>query len=245
MDATGELKADYSYSVTLNKAELGSGSVNQDNVDQPVDLRVEVGNLLLDTANALRLTRTTANGQTGGGQLYYTAHLTTYLPVSALEARDRGVVVAREYSIIDPQTGKVVDAAPGSASQVGDTVQVKLTIIAPHDLHYLVLESPLPAGAEAIDPSLATTSQVYEGPQLSGDEDRPWWFWTWTPTYSELRDEKVVLFATRLAAGSYEYTYQMRASLPGQFQTLPVTAYEMYFPEVWGRSAGELFEIGE
>ena len=71
------------------------------------------------------------------------------------------------------------------------------------------------------------------------------WWWRWTPSHSEFRDEKVVLFADYLAAGTYEYTYLMRASLPGQFQTLPATAYEMYFPETGGRSAGEMFEIGE
>jgi uncharacterized protein YfaS (alpha-2-macroglobulin family) len=36
----------------------------------------------------------------------------------------------------------------------------------------------------------------------------------------------------------------MRASLPGQFQVLPAVAYQMYFPEVWGRSAGAEFGIG-
>jgi hypothetical protein len=54
-----------------------------------------------------------------------------------------------------------------------------------------------------------------------------------------------VLFATELPAGTYQYTSQMRASLPGEFQVLPATAYEMYFPEVWGRSAGEMFTISE
>jgi hypothetical protein len=55
----------------------------------------------------------------------------------------------------------------------------------------------------------------------------------------------VALFATELSAGTYEYTYQMRASLPGQFQVLPAVAYQMYFPEVWGRSAGAEFTIGQ
>ena len=87
---------------------------------------------------------------------------------------------------------------------------------------------------------------MYEEAQLNGtvQSDR-WPWWGWTPTQTELRDEKVVLFATELPAGTYQYTYQMRASLPGQFQVLPATAYEMYFPEVWGRSAGEMFTISE
>lgn len=247
MVATGELDADYSYSVSLNGQGLAEGSANRQNVDEPVELRVEVRNLLLDAANGLTISRFAEGSQSGDGQLYYTAHLNyrVSVPVADLEALDRGVALARQYRILDPLSGEPKEDVPVTEAQVGDTIQVKLTIVAPSNLYYLVVESPLPAGAEAIDPSLATTSQVYQGPGLEQIEqpEQGWPWWWWTPSTSELRDEKVVLFATELPAGAYEYTYQMRASLPGQFQTLPATAYEMYFPEVWGRSAGELFVI--
>ncbi|MCP4165341.1 MAG: hypothetical protein GY759_05530 [Chloroflexi bacterium] len=238
MVATQELKGDYSYQVTLNGGDLAEGVVTPDTVGEPIDLRVAVQDLLLDHANALTIARFAEPDQTGAGQLYYTSHLNYFLPASDLEALDRGIVVAREYTLVDDPE-RVIDTA-----QVGDTIDVQLTLIAPSDLHYLVLESPLPAGAEAIDPSLATTSQIYEGPELRPEvnADSPW-FWYWQPTQHELRDEKVVLFATELAAGTYIYRYQMRAGLSGEFQTLPAMAYEMYFPEVWGRSAGEVFSI--
>jgi hypothetical protein len=60
-----------------------------------------------------------------------------------------------------------------------------------------------------------------------------------------MRDEKVVLFATYLPKGTYEYTYLMRASVPGEFLTMPALAYEMYFPEVFGRSDGGRFAVEE
>jgi len=243
MVAAGELEGDYSYNVLLNDAELASGSVDVNNVGQPVELRVAVAELLQDYANGLTISRFAEGSQSGDGQLYYTAFLETFLPAAELQAMDRGVVVAQQYRLVDPITGKASDQ-PISEAQVGDTIQVKLTIVAPTDLHYLVVESPLPAGAEAIDPSLLNTNLVYEGPSLE-PADGAWpWFW-WTPTATDLRDEKVALFATQLPAGTYEYTYQMRASLPGQFQVLPAVAYQMYFPEVWGRSAGATFGIGE
>ncbi|HRI55558.1 MAG TPA: Ig-like domain-containing protein [Anaerolineae bacterium] len=243
MAATGELEGDYSFDVTLNDQPLGSGSVNADNVGQPVDLRVAVADLLQDYANGLTISRFSDGSQSGEGQLYYTAFLETFLPAAELQAMDRGVVVAQQYRLVDPLTGKASEQ-PISQAQVGDTIQVKLTIVAPTNLHYLVVESPLPAGAEAIDPSLLNTSLVYEGPELQPADGQWPWFW-WTPTSTELRDEKVALFATELPAGTYEYTYQMRASLPGQFQVLPAVAYQMYFPEVWGRSAGATFGIGQ
>ena len=55
----------------------------------------------------------------------------------------------------------------------------------------------------------------------------------------------MTLFASYLPAGSYEYTFQVRASLPGEFRVLPVHAEMMYFPEVWGRSGGALFTVTE
>jgi hypothetical protein len=46
-----------------------------------------------------------------------------------------------------------------------------------------------------------------------------------------------------LPRGTYEYTYLMRAGVPGEFLVTPTTAYEMYFPEVFGRSDGGKFSI--
>jgi uncharacterized protein YfaS (alpha-2-macroglobulin family) len=37
----------------------------------------------------------------------------------------------------------------------------------------------------------------------------------------------------------------LRASVPGEFLTQPALAYEMYFPEVWGRSDGGTFRVTE
>jgi uncharacterized protein YfaS (alpha-2-macroglobulin family) len=131
-------------------------------------------------------------------------------------------------------------------ADVGDVIQVKLTIVAPNDLHYVVVEDPLPAGCEGVDQSLQTTSVVGQPPSLErlDDWDRWGWGWWWF-SHTEVRDEKVVLFATYLPKGTYEYTYLMRASVPGQFLTMPALAYEMYFPEVFGRSDGARFVVGE
>ena len=66
-----------------------------------------------------------------------------------------------------------------------------------------------------------------------------WWYFS----HSELRDEKAVLFATFLPKGTYEYSYQIRASLPGEYRVIPTHAEQMYFPEVFGRGDGGLFKI--
>jgi uncharacterized protein YfaS (alpha-2-macroglobulin family) len=84
---------------------------------------------------------------------------------------------------------------------------------------------------------------VSEEPQIES-EDRWGWGWQWF-THSEIRDEKVALFADYLPRGTYEYTYLLRASVPGEYLTSPALAYEMYFPEVWGRSDGGTFRVTE
>ena len=81
-------------------------------------------------------------------------------------------------------------------------------------------------------------------PGQAAAKDWRWNNW-WTPTHVDLRDEKTALFATWLEPGSYEFRYQIRASLPGEFLTLPPTAYQMYHPEVWGRGAGGTFTVTE
>jgi hypothetical protein len=127
---------------------------------------------------------------------------------------------------------------------VGDFVQVKLTLIAPTDLNYVLVEDYLPAGVEAVDSSLATTSVVGQPPEFGqAGEDEPWGWWYFTHT--DLRDEKAVLFATYLPQGVYEYTYTVRATIPGEYRVVPTHAEQMYFPEVFGRSDGGVFRVQE
>jgi uncharacterized protein YfaS (alpha-2-macroglobulin family) len=124
---------------------------------------------------------------------------------------------------------------------------VRLTIVAPNDLYYVVLEDPIPAGCEIVDTSLATTSLTESGPSLVRDSDplSPWYYWWWWRWYSrsEIRDEKVVLFADTLPAGTYSYRYTVRAVQPGDYRVLPTVAREFYFPEVFGRSDGRAFHV--
>ncbi|NJN81919.1 MAG: hypothetical protein HC802_06285 [Caldilineaceae bacterium] len=197
-------------------------------------MRTSVADLLRDQANVLRFER-----GDGPGQLYYTTHLRYYLDALAVDARDRGVVVDRRFH---------VNGEASNRAAVGDVISVTVNIVAPTDLHHLLVEVPIPAGVEPIDTSLATTSSEFDGPQFAPIDEpaipQEWWRY-WLPTSTDIRDEKVALFATYLPAGAYQYTFQARASLPGEYRVLPVYAEQMYFPEVWGRSAGELFNVVE
>ncbi|MGC9399135.1 MAG: Ig-like domain-containing protein [Anaerolineae bacterium] len=245
MVETGELDADYDFALYLNDDLLTEGSATRETVQEGVTVEVAVADLLVDATNALAVARTE-----GPGRLYYTAHLEVYRPVEALEPADRGFIIRRRYTDAAcaaealANGGRVTDCPELREVKLGDVVRVDLTIITPHDRYYVVVEDPLPAGGEAIDTGLATTSLLAMDPTLRRQDSRYWWWWRWY-SRSELRDEKVVLFADVLGSGTYEYSYTFRATLPGDYHVLPTVAKEFYFPEVFGRSGGRLLTIGQ
>jgi uncharacterized protein YfaS (alpha-2-macroglobulin family) len=232
MVASGELKGNYDYAVTLNRDTLTEGTVTPDTIREGAVLRVAVKDLLLDEANRLTFIR----GE-GEGVMYYTAHLNLRLWASEAKPVSRGVTVTREYTIEgNPET-------PVNQAQMGDVINVRVTMNLNQDIYYFVLEDPIPAGTEPINTSLLTTSRTNEAPTLRSPYDPRWWWGWWWFDHTEMRDEQINLYADFLPRGTYVYTYQIRASVPGEFQTMPSHAYAFYFPEVFGRGAGTLFTV--
>ncbi len=239
MVASGELDADYAYGVLWDGVEHLSVQATEATLRESSTLRFSGDDLASADRHSLTVFR-----EEGPGVLYYTAHVSLQLPADEVDALSRGIVVSRQYAPVDCSLeGPCPDV--GEAT-VGGTYEVRLTVIAPNDLYYVILEDPLPAGCEAVDTSLATTSVRASGPSVSREASRTswfsWWWWRWY-SRSELRDEKVVLFADYLPAGTYTYRYTVRAVQPGEFKVLPAVAREFYFPEVFGRSDGRAFTV--
>ncbi len=239
MKATGELRASYRYLLTLNGQEIASGEISPEKVREIIEKEVPAAQLKADGFNRLSLKREAPAGQEkGSGRLYYTAFLRYFVPVDRIEEMNRGIVIQRRYT--DPSCQKEVCPSITSA-EVGQLIQVHLTIVVPRYLTHLVVEDPIPAGAEIVDTSLKTVSVLYQQEEGLRKAAEP--IWWWYPTHADRRDEKLVLFATYLSPGAYEYTYLIKAGLPGEFKVLPAVAYEMYFPHVFGRTGGMTFRI--
>lgn len=231
MVATDELKGNYDYSLVLNSNEQTTGNVTPDTVRTGQQLNIAVADLLQDEMNRLTIVRSE-----GDGALYYSAHLKLRLDVSKVDKINRGVDITREY-FAEGSDNSVTEA------QMGDILTVRLTMTLPDSIYFFVLEDPLPAGVEALDTSLLTTSQDVSDPQLRPTHNPYYYWWWWYWDHTEIRDESVNLYADYLPAGTYVYSYQVRATTPGIFQTMPSHGYAFYFPEVFGRSDGELFTI--
>jgi uncharacterized protein YfaS (alpha-2-macroglobulin family) len=234
MRVTGELNADYGYEARLNGSPLAEAQVTAATVDDGQALRVSVANLLRDEANRLTVVRTE-----GDGALYYSAFLDLTLPASEVQALSRGITVEREYYLNGDRS------QPTTEAQVGDVITVRVTLTLPQDIPYFAFEDPIPAGTESIDPSLETTSVSAQSPRLAMPlKDDPYWFfgWWWFDR-TELRDAQTRLYADFLPRGTYIYTYQLRATLAGEFNVMPAHAFALYQPDVFGRTDGSRFTI--
>ncbi|GIW08194.1 MAG: hypothetical protein KatS3mg060_2999 [Dehalococcoidia bacterium] len=144
--------ADYRYRVSLNGRLVADGRVGRDAPDSRT-LVVQLRDLMLDSPNRLLFERDAHDLAGASGRLYYTASLRTFRPGEQVAPKTEGIAVTREYLPAERSS-----TTPIGAARVGELVRVQLTIIANSDLDYLVVEDPLFAGAEAVDPSLATTS---------------------------------------------------------------------------------------
>ncbi len=236
MSSAGELEAEYSYRLSINGETAAEGSVDETSLDVPQVVNVPMDALTAGGDTYVDIEKAPADAP---GRLYYSAFLRYLLPVQDIEPLDRGIIVYRQY-YADEKLGETI-----SSARVNDTITVKLTVVAPYDLYYLVVEDPFPAGCEAIDPTLATTRRLEQDAMnlIPGGPDYSWlWYRSW-PTHHELHDEKLALFAEHLPRGTYEYTYQLRCTTAGEYVVIPTQAYQMYEPDVFGREGGRMFTI--
>jgi uncharacterized protein YfaS (alpha-2-macroglobulin family) len=172
--------------------------------------------------------------RTGTGRLFYTARMETYAPI-APSAVDRGFRVERHYELYVKDGA----AAPATSFAAGDLIRVTVTLTLRGEGRYLALTDPLPAGVEPLeDWALTTASDVAaKTRQLEGGGDwRSWWYGGYFD-HVEKHDDRIVAFATRLAAGRHEFSYLVRATTAGTFAVQGTSVEAMYAPELTGRSA--------
>jgi hypothetical protein len=59
----------------------------------------------------------------------------------------------------------------------------------------------------------------------------------------ERYDDRMLIFADYLPAGTHSYSYVVQATSPGVYYAPSALAEGMYEPEVFGRTAGATVEI--
>jgi uncharacterized protein YfaS (alpha-2-macroglobulin family) len=219
---------DFSAVVTLGNEELAReefrGRTTEAKTRDIPMARVSAGPVLFD--------------RQGTGTLFYLMRLRYASAERNLQPMNQGFQIERRYTGTD---GNAI-----GTFKAGDLVRVTLRIRNTKERRFVAVTDPIPAGTEPVETSFATTaSEIGE----ERERERNQWSWAWWQRggwdHEERHDDRVNVFATRLAEGEHEYTYLIRATTSGTFMTAPAHVEEMYEPEVFGRTASTVVEVSK
>ena len=166
----------------------------------------------------------------GKGELHFVLSY-RYRPRGLLPGQREGFTIRREVALADGNKllGEFDEkTTPNLRVTVGQVLRITLVIQSDQSGYHVVVDDPLPAGLEAIDRTLKTTTRRYEA-----DEERS----SLLANHAEIHDDRVALFTDYLPAGVYRYTYLVRATTEGDFLWPGATVSLMYEPEQFGRCA--------
>lgn len=233
LKTSDELNPDYSIKVFVNEKEYMSKQMTRDDVFKK-DQIIEVDYTALQmNNNVIRIEKT------GQGKVYFSGTVNYYVNSNNVSAMENGFRVEREYYVIkqyESYKGNniVYRKYPYDGNiKSGDMLLVKLRVYTKeNNLSYFMLEDPIPAGCEVITDDWAYNIEDEE--DYGTVYDYPYWRWWYAD--KDIRDDKVTFFATYLYGDHYEFSYIMRAQIPGQYNINPSVGALMYYPEVNGNS---------
>lgn len=239
MRSNGDLKASFAYAATLNQLPLLNGKAGGTAALETSVKSVPLTDLTTGAPNDLTFSR-----DAGDGNLYYRVFLQVDRPADSAAEVQRGIRIERQY-----QAGGLdckEQACPSvNLIQMGDNnyLNVRLTITVPEEMQFMVVEDYIPAGMEIPNTALKTTQLGETTPQYNPrDPFAGGWGW-WIFGSPTIYDDHIRWVAESVPAGTYTLTYKLQPTQAGDFRVIPAHAYQYYFPEVEGSSAGNLFSV--
>ncbi len=167
--------------------------------------------------------------KSGAGHLFASA--TWHYSTEKMPAESRGDFLRVERAFFKrtqtPSGARLSPLAEGAKIEVGDEVEVRLSLRSKHALQYVHLKDPRAAGFEPVD----TTSRHRGGLGI---------YW-----YEEIRDSGTNFFFESLPSGEYPFAYRLRATTAGNFKASPATVQPLYAPEFAAFSSGQILRIEE
>jgi len=209
--------------------------------------------------------------KTWSWKLYYDLWLRYFLPIEEIKARDEWIIIKRDYynyrdykdafkkECIRPmwfglwvynrwyskmwfpwnycRNIQIKDIKSTKSWKKWDLLVGQVNIIVPSERNNVMANIFIPSGAHIVNINLDTTS--------SDIKDISWQSNSSYSNFShiETRDDKVVLFANKLYAWTYKYTYVIKLDNIWKYHNRPAVVEEMKKPEIWGRTKGEWFEV--
>lgn len=251
LKVSGELAAGLDVEVHVNGTPVGARAISaSEAIAAPMRIAVDPS-LVRDGSNEIRVVR-----RGGTAPIYWAAEARFVSTEEPIAPAGNELFVRREYFKLVPREtllkGFVHERVPlgeTAALASGDRVEVVLTVEAKNDLEYTMFEDLKPAGLEAVD---VRSGGEFHARQLKsgaldrtgarGEEDytgeRRW-------AHRELRDRKVAIFVDRMAQGVWEFRYELRAEVPGEFHGLPLIGQAMYVPEIRANGAEARLTVRE
>jgi uncharacterized protein YfaS (alpha-2-macroglobulin family) len=240
---TKELSPNYAVTVRVNGQPVYNRKITKADVFAP-EQKVRIDRAALHTgANNVTVEKS------GDGSVYSSARLVYYATGAALLPQSAGFKVTREYFTLRKQRqGDVYVYAKSPYTgtvKTGDEIFVKVKVVPDAPYEYIMLEDPLPAGCEVVKNTDGYTIPGEPEYDEKARQERGYYGWYWWYADRDVRDEKVAFFARYIWRQSYEFTYVMRAQIPGSYTVMPSVGSLMYYPEVRGNSASLAMTITE
>jgi uncharacterized protein YfaS (alpha-2-macroglobulin family) len=165
----------------------------------------------------------------GKGDCYFYADTSGISPQPIPNA-DKGISVKREFY---DRNGAMIDLK--KPLKQGDLLVAKITVKTVEDnTDNVAIVDMLPAGLEIENPRLATSAKM-------SWLDRN----LFTPSYMDIRDDRIILFANFEESGTQTFFYAVRVVSCGTFTVPQVKTECMYAPEVTSISSGGMITIKE
>ena len=166
---------------------------------------------------------------TGTGNCYYYWQSSGVAGDAKIQEYDDRLMVRREY--LDANGNPL---GKGTL-KTGDQVVAKITATAKDkNLDNVVIDDLLPACFEIENPRLATSGRLEWVQDKSSSSD-----------YLDIRDDRLLLFASLQQGRQFTYYYSMRVICAGEFMVPPVSAECMYDPLIKSSGSSGAIEIEE
>ncbi len=214
---SGELKPSLQATVTVNGKPVLSKAFGPADALSPVAAKVTIAAADLAGGNKIHVE------STGTGRLYWSITERYYSTESKhVKEGSTDLNLLRDYYKLTPEKAgdQIVyslDKVDGPLS-VGDVLAVRLTVTG-SNWRYLLVEDPIPAGAEFI-----------ERDDLYKLKDQPSW-WHYYFDRRELHDDRMALFRSFFYHSQEQYFYLLKVVNPGKFRVSPAKVEPMYQPK--------------
>jgi len=232
-----ELNPDYNVNILINGKSYFTKQMTREDVFKKDELIKIESSAFKQGDNEIRIEKS------GAGKVYFSSN--TFYYTDDMGARENGFRVEREYFKLEKYQSynsekityrkKYFDGLLKS----GDEVLVKIKVYSKEgNQNYFMLEDPIPAGCEVIKDDWAYT---IEGETNYTGYDYYWWRWSYAD--KDIRDNRVTFFNTYMYDKDSEYSYIMRAQIPGEYTVNPSRGALMYYTDVNGNAEGFKLKI--